>query len=317
MDPFALHEGAVLLGNDRDSAALEMAGYGGRFQFIDAPRWIALTGAEMKASIDGIGIPWRTSYLLHPGQVLEIGSVLTGPDQGSYGYLHIAGGISVPAEIGARGVHLRAGVGGIQGRVLGADMELPLQDSDPSTGKAQSLPTPEHLGQRTIRIVWGPHSKRFNASTRDRLLNETFQLSHQRDRMAMRLALGENQAPFEALLTGLSDPVQDGDIQMTGDGVPAILVREHQPTGGYPRIASVISADLAAVAQLPSAVPFRFELVSLDQAIEALARWRAMIQHLSCQRQPIPQSGVDQFRGDIRNLLDYNLIGGVVSADDS
>jgi allophanate hydrolase len=129
--------------------------------------------------------------------------------------------------------------------------------------------------------------------------------------MAMRLELGPGQRPFEALLTGLSDPIQDGDIQMTGDGIPAILVREHQPTGGYPRIASVIRADLTVVAQLPTGVPFQFELVDHERAVQALQQWQSDIDGLVDQIEPVVRS-VEQ----IDNLLSYNLIGGVVSAQE-
>ena len=313
MDRFALREGEVLLSNQRHQAAIEMAGYGGRFQLSGEARWIALTGAEMQATIEGKTIQWRTGYLLQPEQTLEVGGMTKGSSEGCYGYLHIAGGIEISQEIGASGTHLRAGIGGLNGGVLTPGTYLPLGDRATGSQQAQKLPTPPHLGQRRIRIVWGPHTERFQAATRERLLQESFQLSHRRDRMAMRLELGPDQAPFEALLTGLSDPVQDGDIQIAGDGVPAILVREHQPTGGYPRIATVISADLAAVAQIPSRAPFQFELVSMEQAVEALAEWRqAGFEKLAEQTKPVIRSPEE-----ISDLLQYNLIDGVVSARDT
>lgn len=316
MDCYALAEGAALLGNQKDDAVLEMAGYGGKFRTLDYPLWIALTGAAMQSSVDGRKVDWRCSLLLAPGQVLEVGSAVEGTLRGTYGYLHVAGGIRVDPEIGAMGTHLRAGVGGVDGKVLKAGTNLAIgpsgEDSERTPPqKAMMLPDPEYLGRRNIRLLWGPQSERFTQRTRQRLLAETFALSHRRDRMAMRLHLEPDQRPFESLLTGLSDPVQDGDIQMTGDGVPAILVREHQPTGGYPRIATVITADHAAVAQLPTGEPFQFELVTLDQAIEALKVWRAQIHTLAQAAQPVIRSPED-----IDNLLDYNLIDGVISAGD-
>ena len=309
MDDYALSEGEALLGNTRNCAAIEMAGYGGQFQVLQEPVWVALTGAPMQAMVDGTEIPWRSSQLLAPGQIIEIGSPILSDQQGVYGYLHVAGGFSLTPEIGAVGTHLRAGVGGLDGKVLSANTILPISFQDTTNLASTRLPVPDYLGQRTIRILWGAQSERFQPATRHRLLDETFCLSHRRDRMAMRLSLSDEQAPFEALLSGLSDPVQDGEIQMTGDGVPAILVREHQPTGGYPRIASVISADLDAVAQLPSNTPFAFQLVTLEQAIEALKIKRDAQQGLARQLQPVIRSPEQ-----IDNLLDYNLIGGVISA---
>jgi len=311
MDQYAMTEGAILVGNDPGQAAIEMAGYGGRFHINNVAVIAALSGAPMLAKLDGNPIPWRTSFKVNPGQTLEIGAALGGPSAGTYGYLHVAGGIAIDKEIGARSTHLRAGIGGTDGKPLQAGACLPVGQYPTDSFIAQRLPEPEYLGQRRIRLMWGAHAHRFNQQTRQRLLSESFCISLRRDRMAMRLELDQTQLPFEALLTGLSDPVQDGDIQMTGDGIPAILVREHQPTGGYPRIATVIRADLTAVAQLPTAITFQFELVNQKQAVDALKQWRTSIDGLVNLVQPVVRS-VDQ----IDNLLAYNLIGGVVSAEE-
>ncbi|MGI9317705.1 MAG: biotin-dependent carboxyltransferase family protein [bacterium] len=316
MDAYALAEGATLLGNRNYDAALEMAGYGGKFRAVNQSFWIALTGAPMQSYIDGKPVEWRTSLLLNPGQTLKIGATLNTTCKGTYGYLHVAGGIQVEPEIVAMGTHLRAGIGGIDGKVLttGAQLSvgstLNLRSKD-TPHQAMTLPAPAYLKRRAIRVLWGPQAERFKESTRQRFLDEEFTLSHRRDRMAMRLQLGPDQPAFEALLTGLSDPIQDGDIQMTGDGVPAILMREHQPTGGYPRIATIISADHAAIAQLPTGEPFRFELITLDQAVEELRRWRNQMKSLAHAVQPVIRSPEE-----IDNLLDYNLIDGVISAGD-
>lgn len=311
MDPWALAEGEALLANPPGSAALEMAGYGGRFGARDQGFWCALTGAAMQARLDGEPLAWRRSFRLEPGQVLEVGAAIADrTDGGTWGYLHVAGGIDTPREIGARGTHLRAGLGGIDGTLLQSGVRLPVGDVSRAPSVPLALPDPAYLGRRRVRILWGPQSARFSDHTRQRLLTETFRLSHRRDRMAMRLDIGEAD-PFEALLTGLSDPTMIGDIQVTGDGVPAILMREHQPTGGYPRIATVISADLCTTAQLPVGAAFRFELVTRDEAVDALRRWRHDLTRLQKLVSPLVRS-VDQ----VDNLLDYNLIGGVVSARD-
>ena len=134
-------------------------------------------------------------------------------------------------------------------------------------------------------------------------------MSHRRDRMAMRLELASGE-PLESLLSGISDPAMVGDIQVTGDGMPAILMREHQPTGGYPRIASVISADLAAAAQIPVAQSISFRLVARDEAVSTLRQWRQEMHSLADRISPVLGSA-----GLAENLLECNLIGGVVSAD--
>ncbi|MDX1780886.1 MAG: urea amidolyase, partial [Thalassovita sp.] len=105
-DPVALTEGAALLRQSPDLAALELAGLGGSFEAAEDIR-IALTGAPMQASIDGEAISWNASHLLPKGARLSIGAVR----QGSYGYLHLGGGIDVPEVLGSRSTHLAAGLG--------------------------------------------------------------------------------------------------------------------------------------------------------------------------------------------------------------
>ena len=311
MDPYALAEGAVLLGNPADAAAIEMAGAGGRFRAVDGTLWLALTGAAMAATLDGQTVPWRNGFLLEPGQRLDIGAAAGDADErGTYGYLHVAGGFDTPLEIGARSNHLRAGIGGIDGKPLSTGQILPVAVDGQTPRRRLALPEPEYHKRRVIRILWGPQSSRFGECARQRLLEDTFRVSHRRDRMAMRLDIDSGQ-PLESLLSGLSDPALAGDIQVTGDGLPAILMCEHQPTGGYPRIATVITADLAATAQLPSGSPFRFELVTRDEAVSALRDWREAIASLANRSVPVIASA-DQ----PGNLLDLNLIGGVVSADE-
>jgi len=309
MDPFAIAEGNALLGNSDSAASVEIASFGGKFRIVGETVMVALTGAPMKSMVDGVAVPWRTSFPLNQGQVLDIGSVLE--DSGTYGYLHISGGIQVQPEIGSMGTHLRAGIGGVQGKPLAAGTLLDIAQSTNDKSAIQSLPLPDYLGTTSLRVLWGTQSQRFNSATRERLLDASFSISHRRDRMAMRLTPQDSDEPFEGLLSGLSDPVQDGEIQITGDGVPAIVAREHQPTGGYPRIASVISADLAAAAQLPTGRVFKFQLVSDTEALDALVQWRNSIHQLNGLLRPVIRSP-----DNIENLLGYNLIDGVISATD-
>ncbi len=309
MDTFAMAEGAALLGNSVNDAAIEMAGFGGRYQAEGGAIFAALTGAPMKSTLGNTSVPWRTTFYIDEGQTLEIGSAEN--QQGVYGYLHVLGGFQVTPEINSMSTHVRAGIGGIDGKVLSAGTTLEIGRVLDSGAGISTLPEPDHLSRNRLRILWGAQSDRFSKGTRERMLSETFCISHRRDRMAMRLTPLDSEQPFESLLSGLSDPVQDGEVQMTGDGVPAIVMREHQPTGGYPRIASVISADLAAAAQIPTGAPFHFELVGDEIATDALRDWRNRIAQLPSMVRPVVRSPYE-----IQNLLEYNLIDGVISARD-
>ena len=207
MDSYALTEGATLLGQFDQHAAIEMAGFGGKFKLISDGRWVALTGAMMKAEVDGRPVPWRQAFFLEQGQILAIGSTLTGHG-GTYSYLHIDGGFSVMPQIGSIGTHIRATVGGLDGKALSEGQHILLGAKRITNGLSLCLPEPEYLSRQTLRIMWAAHAERFRPDTRKRLLEETFTISNRRDRMAMRLHLDNETEPFEALLSGLSDPVQ-------------------------------------------------------------------------------------------------------------
>ena len=112
-------------------------------------------------------------------------------------------------------------------------------------------------------------------------------------------------------LTGVSDAVSLGDVQVTGDGRPAILLADRQPTGGYPRIATVITADLPAAAQIPPGDTLRFRLVNEQEALAALARWRAELEQSPSRLQPLLRDP-----GDMSDLLSYQLTGGAIAGGD-
>ncbi|MDA1072525.1 MAG: biotin-dependent carboxyltransferase family protein [Proteobacteria bacterium] len=304
MDTLALAEGAALLGQEGDLAAIEMAGFGGKFRALERPLRIALTGAAIRTRLDGQEQPWNTSFVLEPGVLLEIGAA----EDGVYGYLHVGGGIATPAQIGSRSTHLRSGVGGLDGRALTEGDRLPA-GHDPGGRSGLVLPTAARFGQREIRVMWGAQAEVFSPDERERFLATAFDMTTRRDRQGARLKpLGE---PFHAdgALTGVSDAVVLGDIQVPGDGMPVALLADRQPTGGYPRIATVISADLAALVQIPGHARFRFRLAGEAEALAALARQRRELAELSRQIRPLVRDPRDM--GD---LLAFNLVDGVISA---
>lgn len=321
LDPYALAEGAVLLGNPGEAAALELFGLGGSFRALEQPLRFALSGAVMpaaKIAVDGKreSLAWRASSLLLPGEVLEIGAATTG----LVGYLHLGGGVATEPVLGSRAVHLRAGIGG--GRLDAGDRvpvgEDPVGEDPGDEGpggerKARAdrltLPLPGYLGQREIRVLWGPQAALFDAAERQRFLDTEFTVSTHRDRMAARLAGGVFEA--SAQLTGLSAAVSLGDVQVPGDGAPLVLLADRQPTGGYPRIATVITADLPAFAQMPSSAPFRFVLVERAAAVKALKAWRDQVTGLAGQVRPLVRDP-----RNIPDLLSYNLIDGMISVEE-
>ena len=156
MDRTAYAEGAALVGNSIDSAVIEFSGNGGEFQVGERPILIACTGASMGLKIDGNTVPWRTSVLVNPGQVVTISAAR----DAVFGYLHVHGGIDVPVVLGSRSTHGRAGFGGYCGRFLQAGDELTIIES--GTGEPNLHIYNESLAAiESVRIVWGPQADQF------------------------------------------------------------------------------------------------------------------------------------------------------------
>lgn len=298
-DPTALHEGAALLGQDPNSAALEMAGSGGSFQ-VDEDIRIALTGAQMQVSIDGEPIAWNASHLLPAGAKLTIG----GARDGAYGYLHVGGGFDVEPVMESRSSHLAAGIG----RLLQTGDSLPVgKDSGSVTG--QTPPRDSRFGGERVRIVSSMQTDAFDEATRARFTETTFRRDARANRMGARMDHEGEGFATGGQLTIVSEVITPGDIQITGDGAPFVLMCECQTTGGYPRIGTVIPCDLPIVAQAQPGAALRFEFIDLDEALAAETRHRADLAALPKHRQPLLR---DPAR--IRDLLGYQLISGVVSA---
>jgi allophanate hydrolase len=300
-DRLALAEGAALLGQPEDTACLELAGMGGTFEATADCR-IALTGAPMRASIDGTRLAWHASHLLPAGARLSIGAA----ESGSYGYLHIGGGIATPPVLGARATHLAAGIGA----PLAAGDRLPLgADTGTRTGMTFT-PEPRFSGG-AVRLVPSLQTDLFSPAERARFTSTTFTRDTRGNRMGVPLLSDGAGFHIEGGLSVLSEVIVPGDVQITGDGTPFVLLSECQTTGGYPRIGSVLPADLPRVAQARAGDMLRFTFVTLDEActIEArAAEARASLPRLLRPLIRDPHS--------ISDLLAYQLISGVTAGDD-
>ncbi|WP_368186838.1 biotin-dependent carboxyltransferase family protein [Aestuariibius sp. HNIBRBA575] len=300
-DRLALFEAAALLGRKDVTPAIEMAGMGGAFS-VDQAVQFALTGAPMGATIDGAPVAWNTSYVLLPGQVLTLGGV----QKGVYGYLTFAPDLLDATWLGSASVHLQAGVG----RVLAGGDVLTFADAaDP--GSSMTLQADNRFQGGNIRVMPGPQTDLFDADMQARFGATDFVRGAQANRQGVRIE--QNGAPFgTALAAGLaSDFIRPGDIQMTGEGVPYVLLAESQTMGGYPRIGTVIAADLPRIAQAPVGAKLSFDWVSLDQA-DALAQSDAnVLRSLRSKVQTLLRDPAD-----IADLLSYQLISGVSAGHD-
>lgn len=296
MDPAMLARANLLVGNAPGEAAVEFCLVGGTFVLEDAPALVAVVGVA--CTVDGRPAAALTGAMLAPGQRLAVA-----PPRGSvYAYLAVAGGFAVRADMGSVSVHRRSGIGG---RPLRPGDTLALAAAPAPGAHVLSLPALPPAGEGPIRVIPGPQDDLFTPQAMDAFLGETFTVSTMADRMGTRLT-----GPRLAHAHGyniVSDGIVTGHVQVPGDGQPIVLMRDRQTTGGYPKIATVISADLARFAQLPPGAPVRFRAVSRAEAVEALARQRDALAEMA--RRVGPAGG----ELTSERLLALNLVSGVTA----
>jgi biotin-dependent carboxylase-like uncharacterized protein len=271
----------ALVGNAPGEAGLEFASVGGQFE-VDAPVRIAVTGGRIEISVDGRAMPAWESFWLQPGQTLAIGAMV----HAVWGYVAISGGIQTRPVLGARSTHLRTGLGGLEGRALKAGDALPLGPSSDTT--LLQLAAPFHRSRGPIRVVPGPQDDYFDAQAWDRFLSESFVVSPKRDRMAM--ILGGAQISAYRGHDIVSDAIAQGAIQVPASGHPIVLMAERQTTGGYPKIATLASVDIARLAQLTTGTEFRFARIDRDQAEDLLIKERQALRDLMSGLRPLAEA---------------------------
>ena len=266
MDTFALRAANALLGNDLGAAGIEATVLGPRIILLADTR-IAITGANVSPTVDREPIPMWQAVPVRKGSRLEF----HGPKDGMRAYLAVAGGIDVPVIMGSRSTYMKAAIGGLDGRQLrSGDILNAFGDALSALRPSPGFPTkaiPKYGVNHELRVVLGPQNAAFTQSGIDTFLNSTYTVSINSDRMGYRLE-GE---PIEHV-TGpdvISDGTPLGAIQVPGSGEPIILLADRGTTGGYTKIATVISADISKIAQAMPGHTITFSAVSVEEAQEA------------------------------------------------
>jgi allophanate hydrolase len=301
-DRLALLEAAALLGTKPTNAVIEMMGFGGTFSVNENTR-IALTGAIMQAQIDGAPLAHNTTHFLPAGAKLTIG----GAKQGVFGYLAFAGGIVTDPVMDSRATHLTAGIG----KRLEAGDTLPLGADPDRMRPPMKLPADNRFAGGTIRVMPGPQTDFFSDETQQVFTQTAFRRSPRGNRQGIRLDYEGDGFPIDGGRNIVSDLIVPGDIQMTGDGVPYVLLAECQTIGGYPRIGSVIPADLPKIAQSAPGKALNFQFLTTAQADTTATTDAAILKQLTKSCQPMIRDP-----HDIADLLRYQLISGATPGDD-
>lgn len=255
-DAVSLRIGNRLVGNPETSAALEMTLLGGTFVF-ERDSVIAVTGSDF-----GSGAPLWEAVQVEAGHTLAFGPT----QSGARCYLCVRGGISVPLFLGSASTHVLSGLGGLEGRALRKGDTLAIGDSDgkfqPRRVAAGALR--KLAARKVLRVTAGPQEDWFSESSRRDFYTGTYRVTEDANRMGLRLeGPGIERTDNSEMMT---EPVALGAIQVPGGGQPIILFVEQQTTGGYPKIANVIAADLSSVGQLRPRDEVRFEIVTLAEA---------------------------------------------------
>lgn len=266
MDAGAFNRTLALLGAG-GSSAMEFTQAGIAFTVEGTALVAAFDGGAFKLKINGRKRDWSTAHALKSGDKVDVAPGAGG----NYGYVRFDQEIDVAPLLGSRATNSTVGLGGFKGRALAEGDRLTLL----STGADAQLGALEATAPDNgpIHVIWGIHADLFAPVVRDAFLATSFRISPRLDRMGVRLEDPAGVFAKAEILSLVSDAIVPGDIQILGDGTPIVLMRDHQPTGGYPRIATVISADLDRFAQLRPGTPVSFAAVSLPHA--AALRTRA------------------------------------------
>ena len=273
MDTFAHRLANALVGNAATAATLEVTLLGPELRAEQA-LVAAVTGAEFALSVDGRPVAHQTAFVLEPGATLRFGQRRAE----SRAYLAVAGGIETPMVLGSRSTHLLSGMGGVAGRALISGDSLPVgRVSWTVTSRAAVKFQRVDAGATpALRVMLGPQDSRFSRPSIEALLHEVFRVSPQSNRMGFRL-----EGPVLTTLQSeelLSEPVPFGAIQVPAGGAPILLMADRQTAGGYPKIATVITADLPLAGQLGPGDALRFVSCTRAEARHALiARERELL----------------------------------------
>jgi biotin-dependent carboxylase-like uncharacterized protein len=259
MDRAAFARAGRWLGN-AGPTGIEVTRAGLAFTIEGGPVRAAFDGGAFALRKNGKRADWPSVLQLAPGDRVDI----TPGDWGSYGYVRLDHEIVVNPVLGSRSTSSIAGLGGLEGRALRNGDGLALQPV--ASGLRAPEPEPARRETGPIRFVWGLHADLFNEQQREAFVARPFAVSTRLDRMGVRLEDKHGVFADAHILSLVSDAVVPGDIQILGDGTPIVLMRDHQPTGGYPRIATVISADLDRFAQLRPRDELTFEPITLQKA---------------------------------------------------
>ena len=277
VDPRAMSIANILVDNPEDEAVLECTMLGPQIRF-NAPNAIAITGGDLGPTIDNQPIPNYAAIRVEAGQVLRF----AGLRSGCRAYIAFAGGLDIAPVMGSRSTYMKAKICGVEGRKLQKDDVIKFRKPNPDLrGLNIRHISPEFVPrlEYKLRVVLGPQDDMFTEHGIETFLSESYVVTPEFDRMGCRLdgEIIEHKGESGDII---SDGIAFGAIQVPTAGKPIIMLSDRQTTGGYTKIANVISADFRILAQLKAGDRVRFAQVSVAAAQDALLTQRAALKTL-------------------------------------
>jgi 5-oxoprolinase (ATP-hydrolysing) subunit C len=303
MDRLGLATANCLAGNPLFAPTIEIGPYGAALTARGAAVRVALAGAPRSADVAGRAVSWCTSVMIADGETLKLGMARGG----AFSYLAIEGGVKGEPVFGSLAVTARSGLGSPFPRPLQAGDELEVTPASIAAERRIDLPAP---ATGPIRVVLGPQNDEFGDEALSLFLGSEWKITATSDRMGYRL-----EGPMIRHLHGhniVSDGTVNGSIQVPGSGQPIVLMSDRGTSGGYPKIATLISADFGRFAQVPAGSAFRFKAVSMAEAQAEARKFADLLRTLPDRLGPI-----EGFDLNIEALQDANVAGVAVSAVDA
>lgn len=266
MDPLAARVANQLAGNGPDAALLEMTLLGGTFRF-QTKAYVAVCGADMCGRLNGVPVRNWSAFAVPAGGELTFGHAL----HGCRAYLAVRGGICLPPVLGSRATFLRAGIGGFGGRALRVADLIPFAKKSGAVPGSRFLPAhlvPDYPEEIRLRVMPGPQDDLFEPEGVRTFFSEVYTVTTRNDRMGYCLS-----GPAIRHRSGadiISDALCAGAVQVPGDGLPLVMTADHQTTGGYAKIGTVISPDLSRLVQARQGTRVRFVRCSDSEAVRVL-----------------------------------------------
>ena len=283
MDAFALQVANLLVGNESSDACLEITVQGPTIHFL-TDIVIAIAGSDISPKLDGEDVLRWEPLDVKKGDLLTFGQLR----DGMRAYVAFKGGIDVPVILDSRSTYTHGGFGGYRGRTLKSDDVL-FVSSDSASVSRLELPngytSPVYGNHHEIRVVLGPQDDLFTEDSIATFLTARFKISTESDRMGYKLVGPTIECSNSSNI--ISDGNALGVIQIPGDGTPRILLSDRGTTGGYPKLATVITADIGKLAQALPDHTLRFHRVSIEEAHDALEDQDSVLRAISRQGSPL------------------------------